>query len=170
MGKILIHPSQASAVDRSFHTLTHLSRWAATRQGGGLVSELDAFKALHECSTLGVTVQSQCGAAWGGWYKASVLGCSPLAAPIGLSPPLILTLYGSKRVLVVSMEPLDDDLSCFGGGGSPWRAGERSGGKIDSPAHAQVSIQTQTCPPPVCRDQHLLIVGHPRPPAVGVWT
>ena len=36
----------------------------------------------------------------------------PLAAPIGLSPLLILTLCGSERVLVVSTEPLDD-LSCL---------------------------------------------------------
>ena len=27
---------------------------------------------------------------WGGWYKALVFGCLPLAAPIGLSPMLIL--------------------------------------------------------------------------------
>ena len=59
---------------------------------------------------------------WGGrgWHKVSVLGCLPLAAPIGLSPVLILTLCGSKCVLVVSMEPLDD-LSCLttpGHGGS----------------------------------------------------
>ena len=32
--------------------------------------------------------------------------------PIGLSPPLILTLCGSERVLVVSTEP-PDDLSCL---------------------------------------------------------
>ena len=44
-----------------------------------------------------------------GWHKASVLGCLPLAVPIGLSPLLILTLSGSECVLVVSMEP--------GGGG-----------------------------------------------------
>ena len=36
----------------------------------------------------------------GGWHKASVSDCLPLAAPIGLSPLLILTLCGSKRVLV----------------------------------------------------------------------
>ena len=34
------------------------------------------------------------------------------AAPIGLSPPHILTLCGSERVLVVSTEP-PDDLSCL---------------------------------------------------------
>ena len=45
-------------------------------------------------------------------HKASVSDCLPLAAPIGLSPLLILTLCGSERVLVVSTEPLDD-LSCL---------------------------------------------------------
>ena len=48
----------------------------------------------------------------GSWHKASVSGCLPLAAPIGLSPLLILTLCGPERVLVVSTEPLDD-LSCL---------------------------------------------------------
>ena len=48
----------------------------------------------------------------GGWHKASVSDNLPLAAPIGLSPLLILTLCGSERVLVVSTEPLDD-LSCL---------------------------------------------------------
>ena len=59
-----------------------------------------------------------CGRGGGGWHKASVLGCLPLAASIGLSPLLILTLCGPERVLVVSAEPLDD-LSCLtrGGGG-----------------------------------------------------
>ena len=49
---------------------------------------------------------------WGVWHKASVSDCLPLAAPIGLSPLLVLTLCGSERVLVVSTEPLDD-LSCL---------------------------------------------------------
>ena len=48
----------------------------------------------------------------GGWHKASVSGCLPLAAPIGLSPLLILTLCGPERVLVVSTEP-PDNLSCL---------------------------------------------------------
>ena len=48
----------------------------------------------------------------GGWHKASVSDCLPLAAPIGLSPLLILTLCGPERVLVVSTEPLDD-FSCL---------------------------------------------------------
>ena len=52
------------------------------------------------------------GGGGGGWHKASVSACLPLAAPIGLSPPLILTLCGSERVLVVSTEP-PDDLSCL---------------------------------------------------------
>ena len=43
----------------------------------------------------------------GGWHKASVSDCLPLAAPIGLSPLLILTLCGPERVLVVSTEPLE---------------------------------------------------------------
>ena len=46
----------------------------------------------------------------GGWHKASVCDCLPLAAPIGLSPLLILTLC--ERGLVVSTEP-PDDLSCL---------------------------------------------------------
>ena len=64
----------------------------------------------------------------GGWHKAWVSDCLPLAAPIGLSPLLILTLCGPERVLVVSTEP-PDDLSCLttpgvgipggGGGGYP---------------------------------------------------
>ena len=52
----------------------------------------------------------------GGWHKASVLGCLPLAAPIGLSPLLSLTLYGSEGVFIVSTEPLDD-LSCLDSSG-----------------------------------------------------
>ena len=40
-----------------------------------------------------------------------MLVCLPRAAPMGLSPLLILTLCGSERVLVVSTEP-PDDLSC----------------------------------------------------------
>ena len=48
----------------------------------------------------------------GGWHKASVSDCLPLAAPIGLSPLLIRTLCGPERVLVVSTEP-PDDLSCL---------------------------------------------------------
>ena len=46
------------------------------------------------------------GGLWGGvWHKASVSICLPLAAPIGLSPMLILTLCGPERVLVVNGAP-----------------------------------------------------------------
>ena len=38
----------------------------------------------------------------GGWHKASVSDCLPLAAPTGLSPLHNLTLCGPQRVLVVS--------------------------------------------------------------------
>ena len=47
-----------------------------------------------------------------GWHKASVSDCLPLAARIGLSLLLILTLCGPERVLVVSTEP-PHDLSCL---------------------------------------------------------
>ena len=52
------------------------------------------------------------GGGGGGGGKASGSDCLPLAAPIGLSPLLILTLCGPERVLVVSTEP-PDDLSCL---------------------------------------------------------
>ena len=48
----------------------------------------------------------------GGWHKASVSDCLPLAASIGPSPLLILTLCGPERVLVLSTKP-PDDLSCL---------------------------------------------------------
>ena len=59
----------------------------------------------------GHALERRRGAGGGDWHKASVSDCLPLAAPIGLSPLLILTLRGPERVLVVSTEPLDD-LSC----------------------------------------------------------
>ena len=46
--------------------------------------------------------------AWGGgggWHKASASDCLPLAAPIGLSPLLILTLCGSERILLCQRSP-----------------------------------------------------------------
>ena len=64
-----------------------------------------------------LVAQYLCVGGGGGWHKASVLGCLPLAVPIGLSPLLILTLCGSERVLVVATEPLDD-LSCLTTSGS----------------------------------------------------
>ena len=54
----------------------------------------------------------------GGWHKASVSDCSPLAGPVGLSPLLILTLCGPERVLVVS----------GGGSGRYWKGGRGGGG------------------------------------------
>ena len=45
-------------------------------------------------------------------HKAMVLVCLPLAAPVGLSPLLIVTLCGPECVLVVSTEP-PHDLSCW---------------------------------------------------------
>ena len=54
----------------------------------------------------------------GVWHKASVSDCLPLAAPIGLSPLLILTLCGPERVLVVSWR----------GGGGPGLQHRRRGG------------------------------------------
>ena len=61
-------------------------------------------------------LDARAGGGGGGWHKASVFSCLPLAAPIGLPPLLILTLCGSEGVLVVSTEP-PDDLSCLTGGG-----------------------------------------------------
>ena len=76
----------------------------------------------------------------GGWHKASVSDCLPLAAPIGLSPLLILTLCGPERVLVVSTEP-PDDLSCLTtpgvgrpGDGAVARAGDQ--GHPDAPSES----------------------------------
>ena len=65
----------------------------------------------------------------GGWHKASGSDCLPLAAPIGLSPLLILTLCGPKRVLLVSTEPLDD-LSCLTQGGGGWHKAWGGGGGL----------------------------------------
>ena len=51
----------------------------------------------------GTLLQERAGGG-GGWHKASVSDCLPLAAPIGLSPLLILTLRGSEPVLVGGWE------------------------------------------------------------------
>ena len=79
----------------------------------------------------------------GGWHKASVSDCLPLAAPIGLSPLLILTLCGPERVLVVSTEP-PDDMSCLTtpgvgrpGDGAVARAGDQ--GHPDAPSASSKS-------------------------------
>ena len=65
----------------------------------------------------------------GGWHEALVLVCLPLAAPIGLSPLLILTLCGPERVLVVSTEP-PDDLSC-------WLSRRRAVDQVHPDAHTE---------------------------------
>ena len=72
-------------------------------------------------------------------HKPSVLDCLPLAAPIGLSPLLILTLCGPERVLVVSTEP-PDDLSCWTtpGVGRPGDgAVARAGDQVHPDAHSE---------------------------------
>ena len=61
---------------------------------------------------VGPAAQCNSGGGGGGGHKASVSDGLPLAAPIGLSPLLILTLCGPERVVVVSTEP-PDDLSCL---------------------------------------------------------
>ena len=89
-------------------------------QGTGLLGHLRASTGLRGVSDLfqcseGVAVPAPGRLLSGGggvWHKASVSDCVPLAPPIGLSPPLILTLCGPERVLVVSTEP-PDDLSCL---------------------------------------------------------
>ena len=79
------------------------------------------------------------GALGGGGGKASVSGCLPLAAPIGLSPLLILTPCGPERVLVVSTEP-PEDLSCLTtpGVGRPGDgAGARAGDQVHPDADSE---------------------------------
>ena len=68
----------------------------------------------------------------GVWHNASVFGCLPLAAPIGLSPLLILTLRGPERVLVVSTEP-PDGLSCLTTAGVGCRLSRGGGGGGQEP-------------------------------------
>ena len=92
------------------------------------------------------------GGGGGGWHKASVSDCLPLAAPIGLSPLLILTLCGSGRVLVVSPEP-PDDLSCLTTPGVGRRVllSHPRGGGVNSGTHPPRILaypQTDKCPTP----------------------
>ena len=84
----------------------------------------------------------------GGWHKALVLVSLPLAAPIGLSPLLILTLRGSERVLVVSTEP-PDDLSCLTTPG----VGRPRDGLLPVPLTRCIQMHTPR-PCGVCRLQH----------------
>ena len=68
------------------------------------------------CSDRGIALTKGGG---GGRHKASVLGCLPLAVPIGLSPLLILTLCGSERVLTRGgggVPPLPSSPTCLGTG------------------------------------------------------
>ena len=86
----LIHswsPENMMMIDQSFHPIRHL------------------FLHLFQ-------PPSRHGWRGGGWPRASVSDCLPLAVPIGLLPLLIVTPCGPERVLVVSTEPLDD-LSCL---------------------------------------------------------
>ena len=82
----------------------------------------------------------------GGWHKASVSDGLPLAAPIGLSPLLILTLCGPERVWVVSTEP-PDDLSCLTtpGVGCP---GDRAVDQVHPDAYSESMLGLPT--PALC--------------------
>ena len=93
----------------------------------------------------------------GGWHKASVSDCLSLAAPIGLSPLLILTLCEPERVLVVSSEP-PDDLSCLTtpGVGRPLTnpgVGRPADGLLPVPLTRCIQMHTPS-PCWVCRLQH----------------
>ena len=71
----------------------------------------------HQRTTLEVNGSRHCSlhlstGGGGGLAQGPASDCLPLAAPIGLSPLLILTLRWPEHLLVVSTEPLDD-LSCF---------------------------------------------------------
>ena len=91
---------------------------------------------------------TECHTGGGGWHKASVSDCLPLAAPTGLSPLLILTLCGPERVLVVSTEPLDD-LSCLTSPG----VGCPGDGLLPVPLTRGIQMHTPS-PCWVCRLQH----------------
>ena len=73
-----------------------------------------------------------------------MLVCLPLAAPMRLSPVYMLTLCGSERVLVVSMEP-PDDLSCLT---TPWlsqrRAAARAVDQVHPNAHSESMLGLPT--------------------------
>ena len=116
--KTVVRKNQENDSQTGSHALTRqcLCRGGGGTRGGGV-----------KCSEMGWGDKNGLRAGYGlalpgkggGWHKASVLGCLPLAAPIGLSLLLILTLCGSERVLVVSTEPLDDFLFDNSGVGCP---------------------------------------------------
>ena len=95
--------------------------------------------------------REQGGGGGGGWHKASVSDCLPLAAPIGLSPLLIPTLYGPDSVLVVSTEP-SDDLSCLTTPG----VGCPGDGLLPVPLTRCIQMHSPS-PCGVCRLQHRLV-------------
>ena len=99
--------SSPSSVQRGIQTVLQVSRGGAATHIVRIVQQ----RAVTRCQC--VPEGGALGRGRGGvWHKASVSDCLPLAAPIGLSPLLILTLCGPERVLVVSTEP-PDDLSCL---------------------------------------------------------
>ena len=94
-------------------------------------------------------------------HNASVSDCLPLAAPIGLSPPLILTLCGPERILVVSTEP-PDDLSCLTTSGVG-RPGDGAVARAVDQMHPEALCQ----PPPLLPLPHSnghRLWGHSSPP------
>ena len=117
-------PPQACPPLQDASTRAHVRVQCVRRggAGGGIKAEgvcRWVLPGVCTCALFEGGASSACGGGGEGWHKASVSDCLPLAAPIGLSPLLILTLCGSERVLVVSTEP-PDDLSCLttGGGGA----------------------------------------------------
>ena len=93
----------------------------------------------------------------GGWHKASVSDCLPLAAPIGLSPLHIPNPCGSERVLVgggggASPALRQPRTACGGllqggGGGAPSHI---RGGKFRGAPWIDTLNQSPQCAPLVC--------------------
>ena len=96
----------------------------------------------------------------GGLHEALVLVGLPLAAPIGLTPLLILTLCGSKRVLVVSTEPLDELSSLTTPGRlSQRQAVARAVDQVHPDAHSESVLGLQT-PALTCARQCVHLQDH----------
>ena len=104
---------------------------------------------LHPCALLHILKHSFASrpllrdTGGGGWHEAMVLVCLPLAAPIGLSPLHIPTHCGSKRVLVVSTEPLDE-LSCLTTPGSAVPETGRAVDQVHPDAHSDFMLDLPT--------------------------